>query len=320
MSVKSCSLQIDIKQREIDNRGTPMFPCGGYTTILGEEFMKCIPWHWHEEIEVLFVTNGTIKIDMPNQTIIVKTGESVFVNSNVLHTATNIDECTCKIESFVFNPSLVFGSIESVIEQKYVRPLINCQELSAIHFKNKIDWHREITESIKEAFAKYQKEAFGYELFVKNHLSRLWFLIASNNQKLLEREQDIRNVETKRVKNMITYIHTHYENIINLKNIADSAIISERECLRCFNKVLRTTPMKYLLNYRVSVAGKLLINSDSSIAEICRATGFESPSYFSLKFKSLIEMTPSEYRQQSKKIEMVGTAIRSFSRNGQFLP
>lgn len=304
MAVKSCSLRIDMRQHEIDDRGTPMFPCGGYVTTVGDNITEIIPWHWHEEVEVMAVTSGVLKVDVPNHSIILREGEAAFINSNVLQTAINADNSICEVKSFVFDPKLIFGSLESAIEQKYVRPLINCPQLCVIHFQKELGWHKDAIKCMEEAFIHYQEETFGYELLVRDYLSKMWFLIVSNHQGELEQHQNSKNTEAIRAKEMLAYIHAHYTEQISLKSISNSAAVSDRECLRCFNKVLGTTPMKYLLNYRISVAAGLLMNSDLNITEICRLSGFESPSYFSLKFKALTDVTPREYRQQGKSADL----------------
>ena len=298
MAVKPCSLQIDKRQYETDNRGTPMFPCGAYFTTVGDHITEYIPWHWHEEVEVMSVTGGVLKVGVPNHTILLRAGEAAFINSSVLQTAVNAGSGICEVKSLLFDPLLIFGFLESAIEQKYVRPLINCPQLSIIHFKNELQWHKEAIMCMEDAFVHMQDEVFGHELLVRNYLSKMWFLIISNHKEELETQQNLKNTEVTRVKAMLSHIHSHYSEQINLKSISDSAMVSERECLRCFNKVLGTTPIKYLLGYRISVAAGLLTSSDLSITEICGLSGFESPSHFSLKFKTLTDMTPSEYRQQ----------------------
>ena len=222
----------------------------------------------------------------------------MLFRSSILQMAVNADVGFSEVKSFVFNPLLISGSIESVIGQKYVRPLVDCSHLNLIHFQKNFPWHKDAIHCIEEAFMHYQEGNFGYELLVRDGLSKLWFLIVNHYRSDLERQRNSSNLETTRAKTMLSYIHAHYADQISAKDIADSAIISERECLRCFNKVFGTSPMKYLLNHRISVAGGLLINSEFNITEICSLTGFESPSYFSLKFKALTGMTPSEYRQQ----------------------
>lgn len=305
MAVKLCPLQIDALQYETDNRGTPMFPCGGYITKIGDNLTERVPWHWHEEVEVLTVIKGVLKVGVPNDNIILRKGESAFINSGVLHTAINLNRSVCEVESFVFDPQLIFGSIESAIEQKYVRPLIKCSRLRIIHFQNKLEWHKDVNRCMKKAFVHYKNEAFGYEFLVRDYLSRLWFLIVTNHQSEIERHKNSKNTEALRVKEMLDHIHMHYAEKISLKSLSKSAAISERECLRCFNKVLGTTPMKYLLGYRISIAANLLANSNLNITEICTLSGFESPSHFSLRFKATTNMTPSEYRQQENTNSIV---------------
>lgn len=300
MSVKPCSLQIDTRQHEADHRGTPMFPCGGYITTVGGHLTESIPWHWHEEVEVMVVVRGELKLEIPDNALHLYRGEAAFINSSVLHAAVSADGGVCEIKSFVFDPRLVFGTLESAIEQKYVRPLVDNASLGAIHFQKEPEWHKTAVKCIEDAFAHFQDEAFGYELLVRDQLSKLWFLIISNQREKLEQHQNLKNTEAMRVKEMLNYIHAHYTEPISLKSISDSAAISDRESLRCFNKVLGTTPMKYLLGYRISVAAGLLTNSDLNITEICRQSGFESPSYFSLQFKALNDMTPKDYRQRSR--------------------
>lgn len=298
MAVKSCSLRINIHNHEEDRRGTPMFPVGAYITSVGGSMMERIPWHWHNEVEVLYISKGALKLEVPHCTMILKEGDGAFINAKVLQTATSADNGICKIKSFVFDAQLIFGSLESAIEQKYVRPLLNCTGIDAVHFKNDTLWHKDAIHCIKEAFRCYEEEMFGYELYIRDFLSKIWMLIITNMRKELEKGQLPVNTEAARVKEMIRYIQTHYVESVLLKDIADSAAVSERECLRCFNKVLGTTPMQYLLSYRISAAAGLLTSSDMTVTEIGQASGFASPSYFSLKFKALMELTPSQYRQR----------------------
>ncbi len=302
MAVKSCSLNINMKGYEKDNRGTPMFPCGGYKTIVGDSIIQNIPWHWHEEVEVLVVCSGILKLELIGQCHDIREGEGAFINSNVLQSAVNFNKESCEIKSLVFHSNIIAGMIQSALDQRYVHPLLNCSKLTCIHFGSEIKWHREAVQCIINAYNYYQNELYGYELLVRNSLSKLWYLIVSNNKRALVEHQKSDNINAVRVKNMITYIHDNYEAQIQLKNIAGVVAISERECLRCFKKTIGITPIKYLLGYRLSVAAGLLTNSNLNITEISKQTGFESPSHFSFFFKKLIEMTPSDYRKSAKNI------------------
>lgn len=303
MMVDGREIKVSGGQHENKQHGTPMFPCGGYITRVGDHLAEAIPWHWHEEIEVLAVHSGSIRLDTPTRSILLHEGEAAFINSSVLQSGISTGKGFCVLHSFVFDPQLIFGALESDIEQRYVRPLLQCPGLDLIHFQQEKPWHREATQCIEEGFVAYQAGEFGYELAVREQLSRLWFLIVTHHQWELAQHRTSRNTETLRVKEMLGYIHAHYMEPLRLRDIADAAAISDRECLRCFNKVLGVTPMKYLLAHRISVAVGLLSDPEGNITEIGRLSGFESPSYFALKFKDFTGMTPSEYRRGNTEEE-----------------
>jgi len=301
MSVKNCSFtNIDVYQQELEIRGTPMFPCGGYITRVGDQISRSIPWHWHEEVEVLIVCEGTLQLSLPGQCYAIKNGEGAFINSGVLQSAIKLGEEHCTIQSFVFHPSIISGMVESIFAQRYVRPLIHCDKLPGIHFGTHTDWHVEAVQCIAEAFQLYQSEPFGFELFIREKLSRVWFLMISNHRDVLREPLTSHHTDSLRLKHMLNYIHTNYIDQIGLRQIAETAAISERECLRCFKRVIGITPMKYVLRHRISVAAELLTHASMNITEVSKHTGFDSPSYFSSTFKKMIGVTPKEYRDRTR--------------------
>jgi AraC-like DNA-binding protein len=95
---------------------------------------------------------------------------------------------------------------------------------------------------------------------------------------------------------MLGYIHTHYAEPLTVSQIAAASAISESECYRCFRKVLDTSPIDYLLQYRIRAAAGLLASPDRSVSDICFATGFNSPSYFAKVFRQELQCSPRKYR------------------------
>ena len=80
--------------------------------------------------------------------------------------------------------------------------------------------------------------------------------------------------------------------------VAGAAGISERECLRCFERTIRLSPFQYLLKYRVMRGAEtLLTDPASSVSEAASRCGFDSPSNFARIFKRFYHCTPREYRR-----------------------
>jgi len=95
---------------------------------------------------------------------------------------------------------------------------------------------------------------------------------------------------------LVGFIHARYAEPLTVSQIAGASSISESECYRCFRKVLDTSPIDYLLQYRIRAAAGLLAGTDRSVSDICFATGFNSPSYFAKVFRQELQCSPRKYR------------------------
>lgn len=300
MIIKPCKLNIDSNRHESVIRGDALFPCGAYFADLNKTFTGDIPWHWHEEIEILFVINGTLSLHINQNSFILNEGDGAFINTNQLHFAKIAKGSNCILKSFVFNLSFISGSNESVYNQKYMKLLINSSNLEFLLFLKNNKRYLEIYDSFIKAFDEYEKESFGFEFIVREKLSFILLHIIKDNFELLKKPCFKKNLDIKRIKKMLEFIHLNYNSSINLKDISSSAHISSRECLRCFKNTLNITPLQYLIQYRVSIAANLITSTNLPITEICMNVGFENPSYFSKTFKKLMSYSPSSYRTKSK--------------------
>ncbi len=65
--------------------------------------------------------------------------------------------------------------------------------------------------------------------------------------------------------------------------------------------------IEYLNDYRLMMAARLLLASDSSVLSISQEVGFENLSYFNRSFKKKYHITPSAYRNTLLKNNEKGT-------------
>lgn len=102
----------------------------------------------------------------------------------------------------------------------------------------------------------------------------------------------------KDIHTVIEYIHSNYQNNINLDDMTELVNISKYHFIRLFKEQIGTTPYEYILNYRMLRAKKLLKTTNLSVNEISINVGFSSPSNFIQKFKTLEGISPSVYRKE----------------------
>lgn len=285
--------RIENDLRETTERGTASFPMEMYRTDFSNMATGRVPWHWHGEVEFGLVKRGSMKLEVKNRALILSAGEGVFINTGLLHTMRQQSQEPCELISVVFDPIMIAGT-GSASERKYVLPILRCAALDFLALEPDTEWQSDILVALREAYSVYTKPHFGYELKLRELLSRIWRRIAVHMKNLVE-ETGERSYDM-RIRLMMGYIAENYMRKITLEDIACAANISQRECSRCFHDNLGMTPFEYLINHRIRIASEMLLQTDMEITELCFAAGFNSSSYFAKAFRDSTGYTPREYR------------------------
>ena len=108
----------------------------------------------------------------------------------------------------------------------------------------------------------------------------------------------ITRVEDDIVRSVRDYLREHLSSPVSLDDIARTVNMDKFALCRYFKKQKKRSIMEELKHLRVSHAKRLLLYSSYSIEEIGRMCGFESHSYFSMRFRELCGCSPSDYRKQ----------------------
>ena len=258
-----------------------------------------IPWHWHDEIELIYVQKGIVEYHIKEMTVILAEGEGCFMNSNVLHMLKPAEGCQGSILlAQTFKKLFLSGFYNSIFEHKYLNPIVNCKNLEYFKFIPENPCHRLILDKLKTSYDIAETEAFGFEFTVRNMLSSLWLLLFEEVQPIVNKKKIKSSVENERIKAMISYIQDNYPYKITVEDIAASANISDRVCYRCFMKNIGMTPVEYLLQCRIRAAEDLLTGTSRSITEISTLVGFNNGSYFGKAFQTVLHCSPREYRKK----------------------
>lgn len=98
------------------------------------------------------------------------------------------------------------------------------------------------------------------------------------------------------------YIRTYYKERITLQDLADHVHLHPNYLCALFKSRTGRTPFEYVDRVRVRHAYRLLQSTHLPVTEIAETCGFQSISFFSRKFKSILGCSPSQYR---KKIDIL---------------
>jgi two-component system response regulator YesN len=98
-------------------------------------------------------------------------------------------------------------------------------------------------------------------------------------------------------REVIEFVHLHYMEPINLKQIADQFFVNAVYLGRAFQKATGVNFKQYVNHIRIAEAKKLLLYTNKLIYEIANEVGYTDSKYFIVKFTQEVGKSPTEYRR-----------------------
>jgi YesN/AraC family two-component response regulator len=92
------------------------------------------------------------------------------------------------------------------------------------------------------------------------------------------------------------YIREHYASELSMQDAARAMNYSDAYFCKLFKQCFGVNFSAYLNDYRIALAGQMLLSTRLSVREVAQACGYTDANYFTRIFKRATGRTPSEYR------------------------
>ena len=274
--------------------GTADFP---YIVYHGKipDFIHSYPLHWHEEAELIYVTSGSIKITVWTNTYHAKEGDIVILMPHVIHSIEQIDSIDAEYFNIVFHFSLLEKSEENVCYDKYLKPFItyeksvNCYEPKGSHLNTCL------TPLLLSLIENRRESYTTCEYLVK---SNLFLIMHYLNQNCIQTDHNEMLLQTSyhKIKTALYHVQNSYAKNITVKEAATLCGFSESHFMKLFKELTGMSFTAYLVNYRLELSAKQLLETDQKIIDIATNCGFNNHSYFTRAFQKKYGITPAKYR------------------------
>ena len=131
----------------------------------------------------------------------------------------------------------------------------------------------------KELGYKYKCSAILYEIFAECYIQN--YVLKSQNSK---------------IQNSIEYLLKNYKKSdLSIREIADRSFMSEVYFRKLFKEEYGVSPQKYIIDLRIQNAVGLISAGYYSLKEVAYMSGYHDYKYFSVEFKKIVGVSPSEY-------------------------
>jgi len=254
-------------------------------------------WHYHPEIELVYVDRGNGKRHIGNHISYYTSGDLIMIGSNVPHYGFT-DRFTSRNRENViqFHPDVFQNLTLDLPELSKISEIINrSQHGVSFHGATKEKVGR-ITDSMA----------------IQGDFEQLLSLIRILNILTLSEEYNLLNAskvtvksslqDHVRIKVVFNYVMERFQVDITLKEVSALTNMTIPSFCRFFKKQTAKTFTQFVNEVRITHACKLLSETSRAISDICFECGFNNFAHFNNQFKKVTSQNPTEYRASFKQV------------------
>jgi AraC-like DNA-binding protein len=249
-------------------------------------------WHFHPELEIVFIKEGSGKRHIGNHISQYYNGDLIVVGPNLPH--------------YGFTDRFSGSKTEIILQLK--EDFLGKDFFSKIEFQN----IQRFIEKSKAglSFSGNTKSEVGQRLesmFYMSNFEKLLELLKILHTLANSRELEVLNatgvvLETNshkagRLDTIFTHVRKQFQEEITLEEIAQLANMTVPSFCRFFKSNTGKTFIEFLNEFRITHACKLLSDTELSVTDICFECGFNNFSHFTKFFRRVTNMSPTEYRK-----------------------
>lgn len=261
--------------------------------FLKNENFKSHVWHYHPEIELIFVCGGSGKRQIGSNISYFSDGDLVLMGTNLPHCGMTNENTNNDFEMVIqFKPDFLGENIWELPEMHKISVLLEKAKAGIVFSEN---IKKEVGQKIVE-----MHEASSLDKLIK-FLKILEDLASTQEYRILNAGKyylQTQVEDNERINHIFNHVKDHFKEQITLDEIADLANMKVPSFCRYFKKITNKTFTQFVNEYRITHSLKLLAEQPLSITEVCFESGFNNFSYFNKTFKEFTGKSPSQYRKQ----------------------
>lgn len=264
---------------------------------------QLLPAHWHEHLEIVYVTGGAITASINDVSYELKKGDIFLVNSNDIHYTythedaryfllqippVHLERVSPRWNSLKFQEFIPGESEDGEKNRNMVRACLNSQMAEIFH----------------EIDGLYQEKKEGYHLLVLAAVYRLLFLLYTEGIRTEEEASSSHGAlrDLERMKLCMEYVQAHYGETISLADAAGLLSITPEHFCRLFRKYTGQTFLVYVNQIRMEHFYNDLLETDENITFLLDKNGITNYKGFLLKFKDRYGQSPKAVRRKNRAL------------------
>lgn len=234
--------------------------------------------------------------------------QSCLQNNYQIATASNGREGLQKLHTF--HPDLIITDVmmpemDGVEMTRKIKENIDSSHIPVVMLTAKSNMQDQITgvESGAEAYilkpfnAIYLRAVINNILKNRKQVSKR--LINEEKVEVTPNQISITSKDEKFLQDVMKIIEENYEDAeFNVEKLVELSYVSRTVFYNKIKGLTGLSPIEFLRQVRIKIAGQLLVDSDYNISEIAFMAGYNNVKYFRQHFKAIFGITPNEYKSR----------------------
>ena len=277
--------------------GTSDFP---YIVYHGKipDFIDSYPLHWHDEAELIYIAKGQVKITVWSRTYLAQEGDIIILMPHVIHSIEQLDSSYAEYFNIVFHFSILGKETEDACYEKYLKPLITQEKMVNCYEKSGTELNSLLRTLLLSLIENRRSSYSTHEFMVKSNLFMIMHYL--NQYCVNSEESDLAMQLTyDKLKIALYHVQNSYAENITIKKVAKLCGFSESHFMKLFRELTGMSFTAYLVNYRLELSSKQLLETEQKVIDIATNCGFNNHSYFTRSFIKKYGVTPVKYRTNS---------------------
>lgn len=254
-------------------------------------------WHYHPEVEMVFVNGGAGKRQIGSHVSYYADGDLILIGSNLPHCGFTDTHTGNKNETVIqMRPDFLGNDFLALQETKFLLQLFD-------RAKGGIAFGEKTKSAVGNQIERMEDQPPFERLLTLVHVLRE--LENAEDYKILNAagfSMEMQVQDNDRINMIFNYVKDHFTEEISLETIAEISSMTVPSFCRYFKKITKKTFTKFVNEYRVVHASKLLTEKQTSIANISYESGFNNFSHFNKLFKEFTGKSASQYRKELRSV------------------
>ncbi len=251
------------------------------------------PYHWHREMELIFILNGHATINMDGERYEVKPLDVIVMDYAKIHEVTYA----------LFRTMGICIHVSKQLLRRYLPengPIaIRCAPQNLLPEQQ--PYYMELCGILKELTILYVSQKSTYRLRSSALiLELLACLIEHFSEPVTDTGAETKAGSMERLDQICTYVEHHYAEEITLGEAAEEAGLNKEYFCRFFKQNMGTSFIQYVNQVRLGHIYQDLLYTDGSVQEIMERHGFYNQKLFYRMFKERYDCTPRQLKDLAR--------------------